>query len=438
MSKSLDLFMSKKLTIDERLSLKKINRPNPLFYGVLKLVARFVLGPGYGVKVKWKTNFSKVKGPYILISNHASRADYLFNSAFLKRRVNHVLGYNEFFRSHLSSTVQGVSCIPKKNFQFEPSQMKKIKNIIDKGGIISIYPEGMSSINGANQPVAFGTGSFLKTMGVPVYYSVIKGGYLSCPKYNLNDRHGVVESVLDIMFSKDDLENMTSQEIEDRVNKLLYHDDYEWNKKKKYHYKSDGKIAEGLETLLYYCPRCKKEHVMKTDGNRIYCTNCGNGATLDDTYEMHPFDGTCIIPETQTKWHRLQRELVKELVKNPNFEMKEKVKLGLLPDYELLKNQATSEIVGEGEVIINRNGLTYVGTRKDKNVTINVPLKDLPTYGMCTDVTRFYTFFDGVFHEFYPEHNVVAKWFLVTEELHRLMNGKWQDFKFDVSIMAND
>ena len=430
--------MKKQQTIDEKLNSKTINRPNPLFYGILKIVARTVLKWQYNPKIYWKDNFSKVKGPYILISNHASRADYLFNSAYLKQRVNHVLGYNEFFRSHLAGTVGGVNCIPKKNFQFEPKAMMRMKHIIEQGGVISIYPEGMNSISGANQPVASGTGSFLKTMGVPVYYSVIKGGYLSCPKYNTVDRPGTVESVLDIMFTPEDLKALSPKEIEDIVNEKLYHDDYEWNKKKKYHYKTKGKTAEGLETLLYWCPKCKKEHVMKSEGDKIYCENCGNGATLDDTYEMHPFNKECVIPETQTKWFNMERKLVKEEVKDENFEMREHVKLGMLPDYELLKNKETSEIVGEGELIINRAGLIYIGTRRGEQVTLGLPLKDLPTYGMCTDVTRFYTFFNGVFHEFYPEHNIVMKWFFVTEELHRLMGGKWQDFNFDINTIESN
>jgi hypothetical protein len=47
---------------------------------------------------------------------------------------------------------------------------------------------------------------------------------------------------------------------------------------------------------------------------------------------------------------------------------------------------------------------------------------------MCTDVTRFYTFVDGEFIEFYPETESVAKWFLATEENHRHCGGQWRDF----------
>ena len=430
--------MKKELkTIDQTLFEKKYTRPNPLNYGILKIVARTVLTWTYHTKMIWKTDLRKAKGPFVLISNHASRADYLFNAIYFKERINFVLGYNEFFRSHLSSTVNSINCIPKKNFQFEVKPIMAIYEILKQGGAISIYPEGMNSISGANQPVAIGTGNFLKKLNVPVYYSVIKGGYLSCPKYNVVDRPGKVESVVDIMFTVEDLQNMTAEEIEDRVNELLYHDDYEWNKKRKIHYKTKGKTAEGLETLLYWCPKCHKEFTMASKGDDIYCTHCGNGAKLDDTYEMHPYEGS-VIPDTQTKWFNMERALIKEEVKNPNFEMRTHVKLGILPDYELLKDKKTSEIVGEGELIINHNGLTYNGSKNGKEVSLHLDLDHLPSYGMCTDVTRFYTFFEGKFHEFYPDTNITMKWFMATEELHRYHGGKWQDFKFDVTKMKND
>ena len=47
---------------------------------------------------------------------------------------------------------------------------------------------------------------------------------------------------------------------------------------------------------------------------------------------------------------------------------------------------------------------------------------------MCTDVSRFYTFVDGEFCEFYPERESAELWMLATEEMHRLNGGLWQDF----------
>ena len=146
---------------------------------------------------------------------------------------------------------------------------------------------------------------------------------------------------------------------------------------------------------------------------------------------MTPFDDTCVIPETQTKWFNMQRENVKKEILEEGFELREKVQLGMLPDYQLLKDLKTSEIVGEGEIILNKDGFTYVGTKGGKPFTFHLKPAELPTYGMCTDLTRFYTFYKGEFMEFYPATHCVEKWFLATEEIHRMNGGKWQDFKFE-------
>ena len=79
---------------------------------------------------------------------------------------------------------------------------------------------------------------------------------------------------------------------------------------------------------------------------------------------------------------------------------------------------------------MTHQGLTYNGTKNNDEFNFFIPIKDLPTYGMCTDITRFYTFYNGEFVEFYPETPSVEKWFLATEEIHRFNGGKWQDFKF--------
>ena len=170
---------------------------------------------------------------------------------------------------------------------------------------------------------------------------------------------------------------------------------------------------------------------MRTKGNTIFCEECGNGAVLKDTYELVTFDENCVIPETQTAWFNLQREIIKKEVKKDNFKLVEKVSLGMLPKYELLKNQKTSEIVGKGTLTLDKTGLTYKGTKENQPFTFHIDIKALPTYGMCTDVSRFYTFYEGEFMEFYPTNNVVEKFFLATEELHRLNGGKWKDFKFE-------
>lgn len=418
-----------KKSLDQKLHSRKLKKPG-ILYIILGYLWKLLFYKKYNINVTYKTDIKKVKEPFILLSNHASRLDYMFTALpLLPKKFNFVAGYNEFFRSHLAGIFKIMNVIPKKNFTADIYTIKEVTRIIKKKGNIILYPEGMSSISGANQPVAVGTGKFIKHFKLPVYYSLIKGGYLTSPKYDLDERLGKVEVEYDILLAPEEIERLSPTEIEDLINKTLYHDDYAWNKEQKNEYKVGDTVAKNLHHLLYWCPRCKKEFTMKGEFNKIYCTSCNNGATITNTYEMIPFDDTCIIPSTQTEWFNKERALAKEEIKDPNFKLTEKVKLGVLPQYKYLKNQATSEIVGEGIITLNHDGLTYNGTYNNEVVELHIGIKEIPTYGMCTDLTRFYTFYKGTFIEFYPENETVEKWFLCTESLHRYHNGKWRDFE---------
>lgn len=420
-----------KKTVAEKIHSRKIRRPN-FIYNVLGLAWKWFVAPKYNAHYIIKADPRKEKDPYIFISNHASRLDYIFTGIpNLPNRMNYVAGYNEFHRSHLALVFRLLRVIPKKNFTTDLYSMKSLTGIIKSGGNVCIFPEGMSSISGANQPVVAGTGDLLKRRGVAVYYSVIRGGYLTCPKYNLRDRKGYVEVEVDRLFTVEDLKKHTAQELESIVNYKLYHDDYRWNLDKGYHYDIGENGAEGLETLLFWCPKCKKQHTMKSEGNKFWCTECGNGMSLLDTYEMVPLSDDCVIPVTQTEWFKFQRLAIRHEVADESFRLEAHVRLGMLPEYKLLKNEMTSEIVGDGTLVLDRTGLSFNGTKNGEDFTFHIQSSHLPTYGMCTDVSRFYTFVNGEFVEFYPDENVVEKFFLATEELHRLNGGKWQDFDFN-------
>ncbi|MBO7762441.1 MAG: 1-acyl-sn-glycerol-3-phosphate acyltransferase [Clostridia bacterium] len=421
-----------KVTVEKKIHGRRAQRPG-IMYSLLGAVWRtFVFGK-YRVSYEFRYDIKRESGPYILISNHASRLDYIFTGVpMLPVRMNYVAGYNEFHRSHLKGVFGLLKVIPKKNFVPDLHTIRSVDRIIKAGGRVCIFPEGMSSISGANQPVAVGTGHFLKRYRIPIFYAIIKGGYLTSPKYNLKDRRGRVEVTFDRLFTPEELDAMTAEEVEARVNEALYHDDYAWNLTAGNHYDIGDEGAKRLEDLLFICPRCHREHTMLGEGNSIRCIACGNGATITDTYQLVPFDKECVIPRTQTEWFRWQRERVASEVAAEDFSLSEEVSLGMLPKYRFLKKGATSEIVGQGTLTLDRTGLSYRGTRDGAPFTFFIPSASLPTYGMCTDVSRFYTFYQGEFVEFYPKARTVEKFFLATEELHRQNGGRWQDFAFKI------
>lgn len=418
-----------KKTLQEKLETRKITRPN-FIYNLLGGLWKLIYLKKLNVHVDYKIDLKKEKLPFIVVSNHASRVDYVYTGLpLLPKRLNFVCGYNEFFRSHLQGVFKILKIIPKRNFVPDIHTIKEIKRIINSGGGVVIYPEGMSSISGANQPVAVGSAKLLKHLHVPVLYSKIAGGYLTNTKYCLDERKGKVEVEFGKLFTVEDLDNLSEEEITKILNTFLYHDDYAWNKEKRIKFDGHGEMAKNMHTLLYWCPNCKQEFTMHGEFNKLTCRHCQMEIEVNEYYDLICSNPEIKLPDTPKVWYDMQRDLVREQIKNPDFELKEIVKLGILPSDKYLKNQETSMIVGEGVITLNHKGFTFEGTKESKPFSFYIDSSNLATYGMCTDVTRFYTFVDKEFYEFYPSTPCVAKWFLATEEIHRLMGGKWQDFE---------
>ena len=241
-----------KLTVQQELEKRKLHPVSPLIYRFLgRVVVNGVLAKKYNAHFTYVDDVSKYRGQsYVVVSNHASRMDYVFTApAFLPDTFNFVVGYNEFFRSHLAMILRMMQVIPKKNFVHQPYAIRQIIKVIRSGGRISILPEGMSSISGANQPCALGSGHLLKSLGVPVLYTKISGGYLTAPKYNLTDRVGRVDIEAGVLFTPEQLEDMTAEEIQSQLDEKLYHDDYEWNKTARVKFDGKGRMAEAPTSL---------------------------------------------------------------------------------------------------------------------------------------------------------------------------------------------
>ncbi len=414
------------MTIDERVEQTNVTTPPRGLYWLLMQVTK-LLNKSSNTHFTYRARPSEEPGSIVMIANHASRVDYQFTAPpCYPKRLNYVVGYNEFFRFPTSWLLPTMQVIPKKNFTPDTHAMRQILRVIHQGGNICLMPEGMSSITGMAQPVIPGGAKLLKKLGVPVYYSKISGGYLTYTKHCLDQRKGRIEVVVDRMFTAEQLKELSAEEIEDTMNRLLAHDDYMWNQKARVRFDGRGQMAKKLDTLLYLCPKCGAVYEMDCRGNTMSCRRCGNRVELDETYRLHAGEGS-VCPELVTDWTILERQRAAEEVRKPDFCHRGHVRVGVLPEHKPLTGDATSLIRGEGMLTLDHGGLRFEGTLEEKPFRFSIPSAQLPTYGMCTDISRFYTFVDGRFLEFYPDAGDVLLWDHLTEELHRYQGGKWQN-----------
>ena len=417
------------MTIDERLRSRSVKQPPGWFYTTLMGVTK-VLNLMSNTHFVYKVRPSEEPGSIVMIANHASRVDYQFTGPpCFPKKLNYVVGYNEFFRFPTNLLLPYMQVIPKKNFTPDMYSLRQMLRVIEQGGNICLMPEGMSSITGMAQPVIPGGAKLLKKLGVPVYYSKISGAYLTYTKHCLDMRKGRIDVVVDRMFTAEQLRELTVEEIEDTMNRLLAHDDYMWNREARVRFNGKGQMAKRLDTLLYMCPKCGALYQMDCEGNTMTCRACGNSVELDEYYQLHAAEGS-ECPELVTDWTIMERGRAAEEVRKPDFRHAGHVRVGVLPEHKALKGDATSIICGEGELVLDHEGLHFDGMLEDKPFTFSIKPSQLPTFGMCTDISRFYTFVDGRFLEFYPDAGDVLLWDHLTEELHRYTGGKWQNTEY--------
>lgn len=416
-------------TIAQKLAEREARPPGTILYSILVKGVVPLLSKGVKPTFTYKARPSEDKGPFVLISNHASRVDYLYTAPVCyPRKLNYVVGYNEFFLWPTSILLGAAQVIPKRNFTPDIHCIKQIFNIIRKGGCICIMPEGMSSITGMAQPVMPGGGALLKRLGVNVYYTKISGGYLANTKHYLKQRNGRTEVTVDRMFTPEELATLSVEQIEDRMNELLAHDDYIWNKEKQVEFKDKGDgMAYALDTLLYMCPKCGAMHKMECSGDTIRCTACGNTISIDSRFNINAVGEDSVCPELVTDWTIMERRKAAEEVRREGFSYSGHVRIGRLPEHRKLGLGQTSKICGDGELRLDAEGLHFDGTENGSPLKFSIVPAALPTFGMCTDISRFYTFLDGKFIEFYPDGRDALHWDHLVEELHRAKGGKWQD-----------
>ena len=419
-----------KQTIAKTLELREYKPMPKFFYFLYHLTMATVHLRKYKPVIIRKDDIRKEKDSCFIVFNHLSRLDHLYVlQSVYPKSYNMMCAYNEFFRSHLAGNFKGARIIPKKQFSQDPLAIKAVMSVFKKGGSVAIAPEGIATMYGESHPQIPATGRLIKLFRKPVYFIELRGQHLTTSWTSPKERIGKTFATTSLLLSKEQIDKMSAEEIDALINKVTYHDEYEWEKENQIEYKNIETYYERLEDFLYKCPKCGKEFKTIGKDGKFICEECGNGFTVDNKYNMKPLADDNIIFDTPTKWVEWERKIViKAIRENPNYEMKFSVKLGKLPEYEPLKNLKTTEICGEGEITINHKGFFFKGIKDGNPFEFSIPYTILYTLIYTTSTKYFGTYVEGNYYEFYPEEKICGKALLVVEEMHRYHVNTWKNY----------
>jgi len=126
---------------------------------------------------------------FILVSNHTSYLDIIFDAYLSVPRKFHFIGQIEGFKIPLRWLIaalyflSGVISLNRKEENSREEVVKKAIEVLKKRDVLIIYPEGRRSVTGEIEEGKFGTAKiFLKT-GVPILPVGIRGAFELLPPH---------------------------------------------------------------------------------------------------------------------------------------------------------------------------------------------------------------------------------------------------------------
>ncbi|MBR4767369.1 MAG: 1-acyl-sn-glycerol-3-phosphate acyltransferase [Lachnospiraceae bacterium] len=433
--------MKEKKTLQQKLKERKYKIPDRFIAALYHLLSKIFILRKYKPHITIEDDINDCKGPCFLIWNHLSRLDhsYLIEAAY-PRRISIVAGYSEFFRSHLHTVFYLNQILPKKNYTQDIAGMKAMQSILNQGGCVAFSPEGMSSIYGTNQPVVPGSGHYLKHYGYPVYFMEMRGQYLTNTKVCLDERISRTEATMKLLFSPEDLKKMTDQEVEDKLNEVFRHDDYEWGRERHLKWTNMKNSCERLSDICFRCPKCGADLKMEASGDTIRCSACGNGARVNAYYEFEPLSSDAVLPESPAKWYRWERkEIIQEIRSDDHYSVTVPVTVGYQPPYKYVKDKTkTTTPCGKGEITFDHQGIHFTGEKLGEPFTFDLSYETVFSLVIERATDLFGLYVKGEWYEFIPEEPIVGKLILITEEMHRLHYNIWKNFPWEADLYEAD
>ncbi|MBR1986754.1 MAG: 1-acyl-sn-glycerol-3-phosphate acyltransferase [Mogibacterium sp.] len=226
-------------------------------------------------KYGFKTDrISKKDEPYIVISNHLTEVDMIMVAGAFAEHMYYVAG------EHLLRTKAG----PKMKWGQDPiftykgsssiDTMREVLRRIKAGHNVMIFPEGSRSFNGETMKIDSSMAKLVRTAGCALATYHIEGGYFVAPRWAYTTRTGPMKGNIVNIYSSEEIKNMSIAELTDCINRDLYENAYETQRKNMYEYKGE-RLAEGLENYLVKCSCCGAFDTMVTEDDRFRCSNCG-------------------------------------------------------------------------------------------------------------------------------------------------------------------
>ena len=253
-----------------------------------------------------------LRPPYIVIPNHVMTFDPALVNYFIPVPVYYVASDANFRNPIFSWWLRKIGAIATSKAADDLASLRFMLKTLKERKVIGIFAEGQRSWDGVSLRIIPSTAKLVKLAKVPVLVSLIKGGYKTIPRWSFHTRRGCVVIEQKLAVSAEEVKSLSADEITERIESALAHDDSEYQNERRVPYVSK-RPAESLQLALFYCPNCSSLNTMNSSGRRFYCDACGYAVEFTSFYRFRAVPGPNSHPvhfRTIREWSLAQNEFV--------------------------------------------------------------------------------------------------------------------------------
>ena len=363
--------------------------------------------------------------PCLVLMNHSSFIDLKIAARLLFTRPFHIVCTSDGFVGK-KWLMRSIGCIPARKFMTDVTLVRDMVYAVrELKSSVLMFPEASYSLDGTQTPLPDSLGKCLKLLKVPVVMIRTSGAFARDPLYNnLQLRKVRVSAEVEYLLSPEEIAAKSPQELNLFLQEKFSFDYFRWQQ--------DNKIcidepfrADGLNRMLYKCPRCKTEGQMRGQGTRLRCECCREEYELTEYGYLRPVEETEELIQTGKHfthipdWYLWERECVREELISGTYRLEVPVVI------YMMVNEKCIYRVGEGTLIHSVNGFHLTGC----DGKLDYKQEPQASYSLYSD---FYWYEIGdmicigdALRQYYcfPQNcgDIVAKTRLAAEELYKLV-----------------
>ncbi len=257
-----------------------MNRKHKFFYRLIRPLAALFIRVKFGFKYEKAKN---LPDNYIVLSNHVTDYDPILVACSFPRQM-YFVGSEHISRWKVFPLLKfGFAPIIRRKGTVAASTVSDILRKTRKGGSVCIFAEGVRTWDGVTCPILPSTGRLVKGAGCGLVTYKLTGGYFVSPNWSEGSgtRRGYLHGAPVSVLTKEQIEQMSVDEVNELINRDLYENAYERQLASPKRYRGKN-LAEHMENLLFICPECGARDCFASSKDRVTCGECGFSFTYDE------------------------------------------------------------------------------------------------------------------------------------------------------------